>query len=192
MTTQRAAAGPAPDQPAPDQYARPLGIALAGGCAVALVIGVYAKVHHPAKYALDVGGFSSPLYAKAWLTTIAVVFAVVQLVTGWLITHRESAVPWMATVHRWSGRIAILLTVPVIIHCVYALGFGTYSARVIVHSVFGCLFYAGFVAKMLSLLRRDVMPRWVFPVLGGVVFVSLIVLWATSSLWLFTTKGAHF
>ena len=189
MTSQHAAASSPRDE-----YAKPLLLALAGGCAVALVIGVYAKVHHPAKYALDVGGFSSPLYAKAWLTTIAVAFAVVQLVTGWLITHRESAssAAWMATVHRWSGRIAILLTVPVIIHCVYALGFGTYSVRVIAHSVFGCVFYAAFVAKMLSLLRRDVMPRWVFPVLGGVVFVSLIVLWSTSSLWLFATKGAHF
>jgi len=191
MTTQHADAR---SRPSPDQYARPLLLALAAGCAVALVIGVYAKVHHPAEYALDVGGFSSPLYAKAWLTTIAVAFAVVQVVTGWLITRGEGApsAAWMATVHRWAGRIAILLTVPVIIHCVYALGFGTYSARVIVHSVFGCLFYAAFVAKMLSLLRRDVMPRWVFPVLGGVVFVSLIVLWATSSLWLFTTKGTHF
>jgi hypothetical protein len=45
----------------------------------------------------------------------------------------------MPVVHRWSGRIAILLTVPVIIHCIYALGFGTYSARVLAHSVLGCL-----------------------------------------------------
>ena len=57
----------------------------------------------------------------------------------------------MPTVHRWSGRIAILLTVPVIIHCVYALGFQTYSARVLAHSVLGCFFYGAFVAKMLSL-----------------------------------------
>ena len=97
----------------------------------------------------------------------------------------------MAAVHRWSGRIAILLTVPVLVHCIYSLGFQTYSARVLVHSVFGCIFYGAFVAKMLSLVRRDSMPRWVMPVLGGVVFVSLIVLWATSALWLFTTQGVH-
>jgi hypothetical protein len=179
-------------RPSPDDYAKPLLIALTVGCVFAVVVGVYARVHHPAKYALDVGGFSSPLYAKAWLTTFAVAFAVVQVITGWAITRRAAAPAWMAAVHRWSGRIAILLTVPVVIHCVYALGFGTYSIRVIAHSVFGCIFYAAFVAKMLSLLRRDLMPKWVFPVLGGVVFVSLIVLWATSSLWLFTTKGAHF
>ena len=97
----------------------------------------------------------------------------------------------MPAVHRWSGRIAILLTVPVIVHCLYALGFQTYSARVLAHSVLGCIFYGAFVAKMLSLVERDKMPKWVLPVLGGVVFVSLIALWATSALWLFATKGVH-
>jgi Family of unknown function (DUF6529) len=186
MTSQ-----PAAVSPARDQYARPLLAALLTGCAVALVLGLYAGLHHPAKYALDVGGFSSPLYAKAWLTTAAAAFAVVQLVTGSRLTRRPAAPAWMAPVHRWSGRIAILLTVPVIIHCVYALGFQTYSVRVLAHSVLGCVFYGAFVAKMLSLVRRDTMPRWVLPVLGGVVFASLIALWATSALWLFATRGVH-
>ena len=186
MTSQ-----PAAVSPARDQYARPLLAALLTGCAVALALGLYAGLHHPAKYALDVGGFSSPLYAKAWLTTAAGALAVVQLVTGSRLTRRPAAPAWMAPVHRWSGRIAILLTVPVIIHCVYALGFQTYSVRVLAHSVLGCVFYGAFVAKMLSLVRRDTMPRWVLPVLGGVVSASLIALWATSALWLFATRGVH-
>ena len=185
MTTEQAAV-----PLARDQYAKPLVVALASGWAVAVVLGVYAKLHHPAHYALDVAGFSSPLYAKAWLTTAAAVFAVVQLVTGYRIT-RGAAAAWMPVVHRWSGRIAILLTVPVIVHCIYALGFGAYSPRVLAHSVLGCIFYGAFVAKMLSLVQRDKMPKWVFPVLGGVVFVSLIALWATSALWLFAAKGVH-
>jgi hypothetical protein len=44
---------------------------------------------------------------------------------------------------------------------------------------------------MLSLVQRDKMPKWVLPVLGEVVFVSLIALWATPALWLFATKGVH-
>jgi hypothetical protein len=185
MTSAHAAA-----QPTRDQYAKPFLLALAGGCAVALGLGLYAKLHHPTKYALDVAGFSSPLYAKAWLTTAAVVLAVVQLITGTRMI-RSRAPAWMTVVHLWSGRIAILLTVPVIIHCIYALGFGTYSFRVIAHSVLGCVFYGAFVAKMLSLVRREDMPRWAIPVLGFVVFGSLILVWATSALWLFSTKGVH-
>jgi Family of unknown function (DUF6529) len=173
-----------------DQYAKPLVVTLASGCAVAVLLGMYARLHHPTHYALDVAGFSSPLYAKAWLTTAAAVFAVVQLVTGYRIT-RGAAAAWMPVVHRWSGRIAILLTVPVIVHCIYALGLGAYSPRVLAHSVLGCIFYGAFVAKMLSLVQHDKMPKWVLPVLGGVVFVSLIALWATSALWLFATKGVH-
>jgi hypothetical protein len=187
MTTEQAAASRVRDQ-----YALPILVALLGGCAVAVLLGVYGKVHHPTGFSLDVAGFSSPLYAKAWLTTAAVVFAVVQLITADRM-RRPAAAAWLAPVHRWSGRIAILLTVPVIIHCLYALGFQSYSFRVLAHSVLGCFFYGAFVAKMLSLsiIRRDATPRWLIPVLGGAVFLSLIGVWATSALWLFLTKGVH-
>jgi Family of unknown function (DUF6529) len=128
--------------------------------------------------------------SKAWLTTFAAAFAVVQVITG-RRTGQPGGAAWIRAVHRSSGRIAILLTVPVVVHCIYALGFQTYSTRVLVHSVLGC-FDGAFVAKMLSLTWRDSMPRWAVPVLGGTVFLGLIGVWATSSLWLFTSKGWHF
>jgi type IV secretory pathway VirB2 component (pilin) len=189
MTSEPATARPAP---ARDEYALPILVALLSGLAVALLLGVYGKLHHPTGFSLDVAGFSSPLYAKAWLSTAAVAFAIVQLATARRMS-RPAAPAWQASVHRWSGRVAILLTVPVIIHCLYALGFQSYSLRVLVHSVLGCLFYGAFVAKMLSLsiVKRDTMPKWLIPVLGGVVFLSLIGVWLTSALWLFITKGVH-
>jgi hypothetical protein len=180
-----------PPAPARDRYAVPLLVAVLGGCLVALVLGLYARLHHPSGFALDVVGFSSALYAKAWLTTFAVAFAVVQVVTG-RQAGRPGHAAWIATLHRSSGRIAILLTVPVVVHCIYALGFQTYSTRVLVHSVLGCFFYGAFAAKMLSLTWRDTMPRWAIPALGGTVFLGLIGVWATSSLWLFTSMGWHF
>jgi hypothetical protein len=180
-----------PASPARDRYAVPLLVAVLGGCLVALVLGLYSRLHHPSGFALDVAGFSSALYAKAWLTTFAVAFAVVQVVSGRRANQPDHAA-WVPTLHRYCGRIAILLTVPVVVHCIYALGFQTYSTRVLVHSVLGCFFYGAFVAKMLSLTWRDTMPRWAVPVLGGTVFLGLIGVWATSSLWLFTSKGWHF
>jgi len=173
-----------------DNFRLPLLAFLLTGCAVAVALGVYASEHRPAGYALDIAGFSSPLYVKAWLTTIAAVLGVVQLLTAGRMRDAAGA-PWTRTVHRWSGRVAVLVTVPVVVHCVYALGFLTDSPRVLVHSTVGCFFYGAFVAKMLLLSRRD-QPRWVVPVLGGALFTSLMVLWFSSSLWLFTSKGLHF
>ena len=85
--------------------------------------------------------------------------------------------------------LAILLTVPVIIHCIYALGLRATSARVLPHSVLSCLFCGAFLARMLSPVLRDAMLRWVLPVLGDVVFASLLALWATLALWLFATPA---
>jgi len=80
--------------------------------------------------------------AKAWLTTFATAFAVVQVVTG-RRAGKQGAASW-------------------------------------------------FLAKMLSLTWRESMPRWAVPALGGTVFLGLIGVWLTSSLWLCTSKGWHF
>jgi hypothetical protein len=71
------------------------------------------------------------------------------------------------------------------------LGFQTFSTRVFVHSVLGCAFFGAFTVKMLG-LRRDGLPSWALPVLGGTVFALLVGLWWTSSLWFFTTIGVQF
>jgi hypothetical protein len=177
-------------QPRPeprDAFRLPLLTFLLVGCLVAVVLGVYSAEHEPAGYSLDVPGFSSPLYVKAWLTTVAALFGVVQLLTAARM-HDAGARPWTRTLHRWSGRVAVLFTVPVVVHCVYALGFQNGSTRALVHSAVGCFFYGVFVAKMLALTRPG-LPRWVVPVLGGVLFTALLALWFTSSLWVFTNSG---
>jgi Family of unknown function (DUF6529) len=163
--------------------------ALLCGCATAVVLGVYAGAHQPTGAALNLAGFSSAAYAKAWLATVAVVLALVQVGTGARLS-RVTAPAWTAPVHRWSGRVAMIVTVPVVVHCMYALGFQTVTVRVLVHSVLGCVLYGVFVAKMLVLSRRG-MPSWAVPVLGGCVFAALVGLWLTSALWLFTARGLH-
>ena len=73
-------------------------------------------------------------------------------------------------------------------HCLYALGYQTYSTRVMIHSLLGCLFFGVFTAKMLALTKKDA-PGWVLPVLGGVLFTAMVGLWFTSAYWFFTTFG---
>jgi Family of unknown function (DUF6529) len=62
---------------------------------------------------------------------------------------------------------------------------------VLIHSVLGCFFYGVFVVKML-LLRKENLPGWVLPVVGGGVLAGLVGLWLSSSLWFFTTFGVTF
>ena len=163
------------------------------GCAVAAALGVYGSLHHPTGIAVNLAGFSSPVTVKVWLATLAALCAVVQLVSALIMYGKIKikAPSWIGRLHRWSGRVAFLAAVPVAMHCLYALGFQTYGARVLIHSVLGTLFFGAFTVKMLVLTRKG-MPGWALPLLGGVVFTGLAGLFITSSVWFFTTSGFKF
>ncbi|MGI5191076.1 DUF6529 family protein [Promicromonospora sp. CA-289599] len=163
------------------------------GAVVSVVLGVYANVHAPTGVAVNVAGFSGPLEAKVWLTSAALLLAVVQVVSALTMygkIGRSDPPTWIGAVHRWSGRAAFLLTIPVAVHCLYALGFQTATPRVLIHSAAGTLFFGAFTVKMLG-LRLNGLPGWALPVLGGALFTLLVALWWTSSLWFFTTFGVR-
>lgn len=164
------------------------------GCAVAAALGVYARVHEPTGVAVNIAGFSSPQTVKVWLATLAAFLAVVQVFSALAMygrIPRLAGASWLGPVHRWSGRLAFLASIPVALHCLYALGFGDYNTRVLVHSVLGCFFYGAFATKMLLLTRKGV-PNWALPIIGGLVFAGLAGLFVTSALWFFTTFGVKF
>ena len=168
-------------------------VPLALGGAVAVALGVYGRLHAPTGIAVSVAGFSSPLTVKVWLASGAAALALFQLVSALVMYGGLPGVagpPWIGAAHRWSGRAAFLLTIPVAVHCLYALGFQAYEPRVAVHSLVGCVFYGAFTTKMLILTRRG-LAGWVLPLAGGLVFAALIGLWLTSSLWFFTTSGVR-
>ncbi|MHC5257209.1 DUF6529 family protein [Streptomyces sp. UC4497] len=156
--------------------------------AVAVALGAYGKVHDPAGTAFNLAGFSSTSAVKSWLGTAAFAFALVQIVSAFMVYGKLGGPSWAPALHRWSGRIAFLLAVPVAVHCLYALGYQTYSTRVMWHSLLGCFFFGAFSAKML-LLRTERLPGWLLPVVGGLVFAVLTLLWLTSALWFFRTVG---
>ena len=160
-------------------------IAVALGALVAVALGVFGKVHEPQFFSVSVAGFSSGTAVKAWLATLAVTLALFQLVPG------GKAPSWIGTAHVWSGRLAVLASVPVAVHCLYALGFQSFDNRVLFHSLFGCFFYGAFVTKMVLLTRKG-LRGWVIPIAGGLVFFGLVYVWLTSALWFFDTNGITF
>jgi len=158
------------------------------GAVVSVALGVYGSQHTPTFESGWTLGFPTQFEMKAWLAMAASVLAVVQLVTALRMFGRigqGKASPRVPLLHRWSGLVAVLLTIPVAYHCQWSLGFQDYSTRVLVHSLTGCAFYGAFVAKMLSLHIKKA-PGWTLPVLGGLTFTLLAVVTLTSAGWWFT------
>ena len=135
--------------------------------------------------------FSNTLHMKAWLITAALVLGLGQVLTASRIYEVLRFPPdgrFYHVVHRWSGRAAILLTLPVAYHCIFLLGFGTDDTRVYIHSLLGSSLYGAFVAKVL-IVRSNGFPGWALPIAGGVLFSILLGLWLTSAFWFFRNVG---
>ena len=182
------------DARAPDRPSQ-WGLAVLGavGLAVAAALAAYAEVHPGDGAALTTLGFSSLLEMKAWLTTAAAALVVVQVLSALAMWGRlpgvSDAPAWVPGLHRWTGTVAFLLTLPVAFHCVWSLGFEDASTRVLVHSVAGCVLYGVFAAKMLALRLRG-LPSATVPVLGGLLAGVIVVLWFSSALWFFGQSGS--
>jgi hypothetical protein len=169
-------------------------IAVVIGALVAVALGVFGKLHEPQFFSINVAGFSSGTAVKAWMATLAVTLALFQLASAFAMYRLipgGRAPSWIGTAHVWSGRLAVLASVPVAVHCLYALGFSSSDSRVFFHSLFGCFFYGAFVTKMVLLTRKG-LAAWVIPIAGGLVFFGLLYVWLTSALWFFQVNGVTF
>lgn len=165
-------------------------VAFAVGLSVIVVLGVYGRIHAPTGFGVSLVGFPGGRAAKSALASGTLVLALVQIFSAMVMYGKFPSITapsWIGTLHRWSGRAAVLLSVPVAVHCLYAFGFQSdEGVRVLLHSIFGCFFYGAFVTKML-VLQRSKSPGWALPALGGAVFTALVTLWLTSSLWYYAT-----
>jgi hypothetical protein len=166
--------------------------AVAGGL-VAVSLGIYGHVHEPTGRPLAlVVGFTSLLPMKVWLATVAVVLALFQVFSAaWMwgrLPIKRKAPAYLSQLHRWSGAVAFVTTLPVAWHCLWSLGYSSFDTRTALHSLFGCAFYGAFTTKMLALRARR-MPGWALPVAGGLLFAFLIGAWSTAALWYFTQSG---
>jgi hypothetical protein len=169
-----------------------LWIALLVGALVAVSIGVYGNLHDPTGRSLVTLFFTATINLKVWLATIAAALAIFQLLSAAKLYGRLGGghgPRWLGRLHRATGSLAFLITIPVAYHCLWALGFqAATDARVLVHGLLGCLFFGALAAKVL-LVRSRGLPGWALPAAGGTVFTALIGVWLTSSFWFFTNVG---
>ena len=169
-------------------------IAAVAGAGVSILLGAYGRIHDPAGQQTISGFFGTTLAFKAWMASLVLFFALVQLITALRIWGRipwpRTLPAWFGQVHRLSGTLAFLATLPVAYHCLWAIGFepDMSQPRRFIHSMLGCFFYGAFVVKVVAVRSRR-LPGWMLPAIGGTVFTSLVGLWLTSSLWFFTNIG---
>jgi Family of unknown function (DUF6529) len=160
------------------------------GAAVAVALGVYGRVHDPSQELVFTLFFSSTISMKVWLGSAAVAFAVVQVLSAlWVYGKLPGRVPaWAGTVHRISGRLAFIASLPVAYHCLWSLGFQDTDTRVLLHSLLGCAVYGAFAAKVTIVHSRG-LPGLALPIAGGTMFAVLVGAWLTSAYWFIDNRG---
>jgi hypothetical protein len=185
------------DTSAQKSMAIPVG-AFAAGAVVALLVGVLGKVHDPTTDATTTLGFDTVIDMKVVVSTVIGVLAVVQVIGAlWIYGKLGITAPsWLGTAHRVCGAVALLLTVFVAYHCLWALGLesGTLEdgeqvpTRAVVHGVLGCAVIGAVVVKVAAVRSRRA-PGWFLPVAGGLLFALLIVVVLTSAGWYLDENG---
>ncbi|RNM17103.1 hypothetical protein EFL26_02935 [Nocardioides pocheonensis] len=172
--------------------------ALTAGAVVAVLLGAFGKVHDPTLSGTTTLGFRTVIAMKVVLTVVIGVLAVLQVLGAlWLYGKLGIAAPrWLGTAHRISGTTALLLSVFVAYHCLWALGLETgrfhdgtpVPVRTVVHGVLGCAVFGAVVVKVVAVRSRRA-PGWFLPVAGGVLFALLIAAVLTSAGWYLSTHG---
>ncbi len=138
--------------------------------------------------------FSDFAHMKVWLASVSLALAGLQLLWAARIYNLLRFPPggrFYNGVHRWSGRLALLLTLPVAYHCIIVAGQFPIDPRVFAHMTLGAFFY-GVVAAKLLIVRRPGLAGWLTPLAGGVLFVVLLGLWLTSVPWFVSVYGLSF
>jgi Family of unknown function (DUF6529) len=166
-------------------------IAGAVGALVAVSLGIYGNVHDPASDLSITLGFKDTITMKVWLASASTFFALVQIFSALWMYGRlplRSAPGWIGSLHRVSGRLAFLVSLPVAYHCLYQLAFQDTDGRVLLHSLLGCVFYGAFAAKVV-IVRSPALPGLALPLAGGTLFTVLVATWWTSGLWFISENG---
>ncbi len=189
--------GPMADSTAQKSMAIPLTAFFAGGV-VALLVGVFGRLHDPTLEGTTTLGYETVLAMKVVLSTGIAVFALLQVIGGlWMYGKLGIRAPsWLGTAHRVTGAVTLLLTVFVAYHCLWALGLergvlpdGTeVTTRVVVHGIVGCMVVGAVVVKLIAVRSRRA-PGWFLPVAGGLLFTLLMFAVLTSVVWYIDEKG---
>src|SRR5215218_5675379 len=138
--------------------------AFAAGAALAVLLGVFGRVHDPTLDGTTTLGFHTVIQMKVVVTTVIAVLVLGQLL-GALVLYGKlpvTAPPWLGTAHRVSGVTTLVLAVFVAYHCLWSLGleWGHLSdgekvgARTVVHGLLGCTVFGAAAVKVAAVRAK--------------------------------------
>lgn len=130
----------------------------------------------------------SLLMVKSILTTVVLVLAIVQAITGARLRGFLKFLPLpmrpLRAWHRWGGDATLLLTLTVAIICAANLPFSTYSLRVPLHAALGTS--AALIMSLKVIVARRFRPYVRYaPVLGTIAAISVLGCFVASALYYF-------
>jgi hypothetical protein len=137
---------------------------------------------------MDIVGFLNDVtdgHLLAWKVVAAsLVFALAGLQVAlaarfWGVGGIPISTDVAAGVHRWSGRLLLVLSIGVAFSCLIGPAGTTSPTRVLLHSLFGSALFVLLIAKfaLLKLVRSG--QQWL-PLAGILLFLSFFAVWATS------------
>lgn len=183
---------------APRSMTAPL-VAFAAGAAVAVLLGVFGRVHDPTTNGLVTFGFHTVIQMKVVVTTVIGVLVLAQL-AGALVLYGKVPVrapSWLGTAHRAAGTLTLVLAIFVAYNCLWALGleYGRFAhggakvgARTVIHGVLGCMVFGAAVVKVVA-VRSKRAPGWFLPVAGALLFTLFVAVIVTSAVWYYASYG---
>src|SRR5215212_3194376 len=126
--------------------------AFAAGAALAVLLGVFGRVHDPTLDGTTTLGFHTVIQMKVVVTTLIAVLVLGQLL-GALVLYGKlpvTAPPWLGTAHRVSG------------------------VTTVVHGLLGCTVF-GAAAVKVAAVRAKRAPGWFLPLAGGLLFTVFVL-----------------
>jgi hypothetical protein len=115
---------------------------------------------------------------KSALASLVLALAGLQVVAAARLW--QSSAPGASRLHRWNGRVVLVLTVVLGYACLFATAGPTSPSRVLLHSIFGTTLFALLAVKF-SALRLNRPSETQLPLLGSLLFGNYLAVWVLSA-----------